>query len=349
MREILASMIPGEADFPRNHWYVAAYSGELTDRPLARTLLDEPVVLFRDRDGTPAALFDRCPHRGMPFSDGIVIDGRIQCPYHGMEFERSGQCVQIPSSPVIPNRMCVTSYPVVEAWELIWIWMGDPEKADETAIPDVGRWGFGRDDWYSEPAVKLDVEANYLLPIENLLDASHITFLHKGQIDQGIVASHPFDVEIDDRIVRVTRVLNREKQSPLTMKTFGFEGEYATRSIIAEAMLPALCGIRVEIRPADDAAAAPQINQLIVGITPRSRTSCYEFTAVAQTFPFINAHRNRDLENLLLEDVAALEKIQALHERLSEVQRPEFSVKSDEAAMRARRILARQLEEDMTG
>lgn len=343
MREILSTLIPGEADYPRNQWYVAAYSHEVTDQPLARTLLDEPVVLFRDEAGTPAALFDRCPHRGMPLAGGVMVGGALQCPYHGMEFDRTGRCVHIPSSAVIPDRMGIKSYPLVEAWELLWIWMGDPDKAEPGTIPDLSAWGFGRENWFSETAVRLDVKANYLLPIENLLDASHITFLHKGQIDQGIVASHPFEVETDDRLIRVTRVLDREKQSPLTMKTFGFTGEYATRSIVAETILPALCGIRVEIRPSDDLNAAPQVNQLAVGITPRDRTTCYEFTAVAQTFPFLNEQRNVDLKNLLMEDVVALEQIQALHLRLPEHLRPEFSVKSDEAAMRARRILAAQL------
>lgn len=346
MNEILSAMLPGEADFPRNHWYVAAYTRELSATPLARTLLETPVVLFRDRAGTAVALFDRCPHRGMPLSDGIVVDDAIQCPYHGMEFGRSGQCSHIPSSRAIPNRMCVRSYPVREAWELVWIWMGDEALAATTPLPDLGRWGFGVAGWHWEPAVRLDVQANYLLPIENLLDASHITFLHKGQIDQGIVASHPFEVEVEGELLRVTRALERERQSPLTMKTFGFDGEYASRTIIAEAMLPAVCGIRVEIRPADAPAAAPQVNQLAVGITPRDRRSCYKFTAVAQTFPFLNEQRNRDLEQLLMEDVVALEKIQALHERLAAALRPEFSVKSDEAAMKARRILARQLDDE---
>ena len=345
-QDIMPRLIPGEAPWPRNHWYVAGYSDELQQLPLARFLLGEPVVLFRDSGGQPAALLDRCPHRGMPLSEGIVLEDSLECPYHGMRFDGSGRCILIPSSPVIPTRMCVPAYPMREDLGLLWIWMGDPERAAAVPVPDLGIWGFGREGWHWETTVRLDVQANYLLPLENLLDASHITFLHKGQIDQGLVASHPFEIEVEDSSIRVDRVLPHEKQSPLTMKTFGFKGEYAARSIIAEAYLPALCGIRVEIRPANDPNHAPQVNQLAVGITPRDSQSCYQFTAVAQTFPFLNEQRAEDLRQLLMEDVVAMESIQRLHQQLPPAKRPEFSVKSDEAAMRARRILARMLAEE---
>ena len=343
VQEAQTQLIAGDAPWPRNHWYVAAYSREVTSAPLARELLGTPVVLFRNSRGEPGAIFDRCPHRGMPFSEGQVVGDALQCPYHGMEFDATGRCIHIPSSQMIPARMCVPGYPLREQLGLVWIWMGDPDRADSTPLPDLRRWGFGKPGWHWEMAVCLDVEANYLLPLENLLDASHITFLHKGQIDQGLVASHPFEVSVDGADLRVERILEREKQSPLTMKTFGFTGETATRSIIAEAFLPALCGIRVEIRPDNDPDCAPQVNQLAVGITPRNRHSCYQFTGVSQTFPFLNEQRNEDLRKLLMEDVVAMESIQQLHDRLPPEQRPEFSVKSDEAAMRARRILARMI------
>lgn len=346
VQAILPRLIPGEAPCPRNQWYVAGYSDELQQQPLARVLLSEPIVLFRDSTGRAAALLDRCPHRGMPFSEGIVLDDTLECPYHGMRFDGSGRCVLIPSSPVIPARMCVPAYPVQEQLGLLWIWMGDPDQAAMVPVPDLSVWGFGRGGWHWETAVRLDVQANYLLPLENLLDASHITFLHKGQIDQGLVSSHPFEVHVRDSSIRVDRVLRHEKQSPLTMKTFGFDGEYAERSIIAEAFLPALCGIRVEVRPEGDPDHPPQVNQLAVGITPRDDQSCYQFTAVAQTFPFLNQQRDEDLRQLLMEDVVAMESIQRLHDQLPPSKRSEFSVKSDEAAMRARRILARMIADE---
>jgi vanillate O-demethylase monooxygenase subunit len=346
MTRLHDSLLPGAADFPRNQWYVAACSDEITRAPFTRRLLGEPVLLYRTENGEPVALFDRCPHRGLPLSKGKVIGDVVQCTYHGMCFDRRGRCTAVPSSNTIPERMRVPSYPLVEAWEWIWIWMGDPAAADANLIPDLHAWGFGRAGWYSETSVLLPVAANYLLPFENLLDASHITYLHNGQIDAGNVAAHPFSIDIDGRMVRVRRDIHNEKQSPLTMKTFGFSGEYADRSIISEALVPSLCGIRVATAPVGQGHVEPQVNQLAVGITPRDRTSSYEFTAVAQTFPFVNPQRHDDLRNLLMEDVVVMEAIQALFDQLRPEQRTELSVKADEAAVRARRIIAGQIEQE---
>lgn len=346
MLRLSDAMMPGGAEFPRNQWYVAAYSHEVTRQPFARLLCGDPVVLYRGDNGRPIALFDRCPHRGIQLSRGKVIGNTVQCTYHGMQFDEGGKCVAVPSGGNIPQRMRVHSYPLVEAWQWIWIWPGDPAAADPSLVPDLSAWGFGRDGWYSEPSVLLPVATNYLLPFENLLDASHITYLHGGQIDAGNVAAHPFSVEVDGRMVRVRRDIENEVQSPLTMKTFGFQGDRADRSIISEALVPSLCGIRVVTAPVDQPDVEPQVNQLAVGITPRDTTSCYQFTAVAQTFPFLNPQRNDDLRNLLMEDVDAMENIQALFNSLRPEQRPEFSVKADEAAMRARRLIAAQIERE---
>src|SRR5882757_4446416 len=82
--------------FIRNAWYIAAWADELGQKPLARRICNDPVVLFRDRDGRPAALVDRCCHRSAPLSLGEVVSDGIQCGYHGLTFDGSGACVAIP-------------------------------------------------------------------------------------------------------------------------------------------------------------------------------------------------------------------------------------------------------------
>ena len=79
-------VFPAEQEYPRNQWYVAAFREELGRQPLARVLLDTPVVLYRLEDGSPVALYDRCPHRGLPLSMGRLQGDRLQCNYHGIEF-----------------------------------------------------------------------------------------------------------------------------------------------------------------------------------------------------------------------------------------------------------------------
>src|SRR5262245_57370493 len=123
--------------FIRNTWYIAAEPQEVTARPLARTILEKPVVLFRTESGKAVALEDRCPHRFAPLSLGKVIGERIQCGYHGAQFDASGACALVPGQNIVPPKARVVSYPIVEKHGYVWIWPGDPAGAgDLSSIPD---------------------------------------------------------------------------------------------------------------------------------------------------------------------------------------------------------------------
>ena len=87
----------------RNRWYVAAWANELDGGPLGRTVMDEPVVFFRGGNGKVAALEDSCAHRYMPMSHGRVIDGCIECPYHGLVYDATGACVKVPGQAQVPD------------------------------------------------------------------------------------------------------------------------------------------------------------------------------------------------------------------------------------------------------
>lgn len=336
----------GDWDFPLNAWYVAATRPEVGRTPLHRWLLGKPVVLYRTEAGAPVALFDRCPHRGYPLSCGKLAGDQLQCGYHGLRFDTSGECTHIPSGGPMPRELQVESYPVIERWEWLWIWMGDPALADPALVPDLTSYGFGCEGWHAETGPLLECKSNYLLPFENLLDASHITFLHEGQIDAGQVASEPLTFAINTGRISVTRRIENEPQSPLTMRTFGFNGTHAHRTIIAEAIVPSLCSIRVVLEPVVKSTVDQQVNQLIVGITPQDRGRTLQFTAVAQTFPFLNENREQDLRNLLMEDVTAMQHIQALQEALPPSLKPEFGLRADKGAYQARRMFATLLRKE---
>src|SRR5271156_4686483 len=115
--------------FIRNTWYIAAWSDEIAQRPLARRILGEPMVLFRDASGQVAALEDRCCHRGAPLSLGEVKANGLMCGYHGLVFATDGRCVEIPGQTVIPPSAKVPSHPVLVRDEFIWIWMGEAALA----------------------------------------------------------------------------------------------------------------------------------------------------------------------------------------------------------------------------
>ena len=342
-------MIAGTAPYPRNQWYVAASLKEVENGPLHRWILDKPVVLFQSESGEHVALFDRCPHRGLPLSLGKVVGETIQCTYHGMRFGSDGHCAEIPSGGPISDRMCVESFPLVQRWQWLWIWMGDPALADESKIPDLAQFGFGREGWHHEIGPLLPVSANYLLPFENLLDASHISFLHHGLIDSGDVATMPFTTETDGDWMRVIRQIENEQVSPLTQTTFATAAATADRIITADAHAPNLCGIRVDLKSTDERQQGTRTNQLMVAITPVTKDRCLQHTAICQNFPFLNENREQDVRNLLMEDVEAMESIQALLDALDPESHTEVSVHADTPAMRMRREIQRMLESELTG
>lgn len=167
--------------FIKNAWYMAAWGHEVGEEVLARTLCNVPVVLFREKEtGKVAALRDRCCHRGAPLRFGQVVPEGLECGYHGMVFDAAGTCVRIPGQNKIPAKAKVNSYPVVEKDEIVWIWMGDAELADPARIVS---YPYHNDHakWPHKHQV-YRVKANYMLLVDNLMDLTHLAFVHKNTI-----------------------------------------------------------------------------------------------------------------------------------------------------------------------
>lgn len=337
-------MLPGRAEYPRSQWYVAGFSSEITEKPLHRMLFGDPVVLFRTKDGTPAALFDRCPHRGMRLSNGgEVIEDTIQCHYHGIRFGTDGRACEIPSGGVPVSALSVRRYPLVELGGWVWIWAGEAAFADPALIPDHAELGLTAEGFFSYYGVKLDAASNYLYSFENLVDATHITFLHHGLIDTGNVAGHPYKVTSDGVRVSITRVFENERQPPMLRAASGLKGERVNRTLELVSYAPNVSVVRTHFIDLDYPDAPPRENRLVFGITPAGPTSSYQFVAVAQTYENHHPGLMDDLRRLLMEDVVALDDIQRMFDMLTPNRVPEVSVRSDEGAIRSRRIIAAQI------
>ena len=162
--------------FLRNGWYSALWSHELTDKPVGKTFLNEKIVLFRNGRGQVGALEDRCCHRAAPLSTGELSRRNLACGYHGLKFDVNGQCVEVPGQPEVPAGAKVRSYPVHEKNNVVWIWMGDAAKADAAKIPDMP-W-LSDPKWATTPG-RLYVKTNYQFIIDNLLDLTHVAYVHK--------------------------------------------------------------------------------------------------------------------------------------------------------------------------
>ena len=170
--------------FIRNIWYVAAWSTELPDRkPIARTIIDEPIALYRKNDGTVVAMEDRCAHRHAPLSLGRVEEDDLRCMYHGLKFGPDGSCKLVPSSSIIPPNSKVRTFPAVERWSWIWVWLGDPLLADDSQIP--AAWGLTNPEWTLQ-ADALDYAADYQLINDNLCDLSHVDYTHETSLGAAI-------------------------------------------------------------------------------------------------------------------------------------------------------------------
>lgn len=190
-------------DYPRNQWYVAGFDDELpAGGLLARTYLGEKVVLFRQADGAPQALEDRCPHRFAPLSAGRLREGVLQCGYHGLAFNGSGQCVHNPHGPV-PKAACVRAYPVRERHRALWIWMGEPGAADDALIPDISQVANAPENAAFRGYLPTACDA--LLLVDNILDLSHVDYLHPTTLGSGAISRTKADVkDISERSVKVS-------------------------------------------------------------------------------------------------------------------------------------------------
>lgn len=191
--------------FLKNCWYVAAWSHELpADGMLSRRILDEPLLLYRTAAGEVVALADRCCHRHAPLSLGRREGDDIRCLYHGLRFDPSGRCIEIPGvKGQIPAKVCVRSYPAVVRNRWVFVWMGDPARADEALLPD--NFSCEHPDWCNLPGY-LHYETPYELICDNLLDFSHLSYVHEKTLGGSteIAESRP-EVQDIPRGVRVTR------------------------------------------------------------------------------------------------------------------------------------------------
>jgi phenylpropionate dioxygenase-like ring-hydroxylating dioxygenase large terminal subunit len=190
-------------DYVRNAWYVAGWSQDLGERkPLGVTILDDLVVVWRS--GTQlAALEDRCVHRLAPLSLGSCEGDQLRCGYHGFLYNAEGKVVEIPGQETVPRQAAVRRYAVAERHSWIWVWMGDPAQADETLIPPA--IGFDDPDWILGHGF-LDYAAEAQLITDNLLDFSHLPYVHAASFKAPAIFSETLPkLTVLPRGVRIER------------------------------------------------------------------------------------------------------------------------------------------------
>jgi phenylpropionate dioxygenase-like ring-hydroxylating dioxygenase large terminal subunit len=209
--------------FPLDRWYVAGFSWEFGDKPVARTLLERPVVLFR-ANGKMAALEDRCCHRHLPLSCGTIEGPAIRCGYHGLLFMPDGRCVEIPGQAHIPKMACVRAYPLQERNHVVWIWMGRTAESQPASEAPSHPWH--DDPRYQFQGETYHYKAPYQLIHDNLLDLSHLGYVHARTIGGNAQIHVKPEMTIEDGPdwVRVVREMRDSQPPPTYLEAWPFAG-----------------------------------------------------------------------------------------------------------------------------
>lgn len=333
--------------FPRNFWYVAAWDWEVRRQELFhRTICGEPIVFWRKEDGTPAALEDRCCHRHMPLSHGKLRGDNLECVYHGLTYDSSGACIRVPSQKAIPPGAKVRSYPIVERYHWVWIWMGDPALADPAQIEDF-HW-MDDPDWRFK-GERLDLKGNYLLIVENLLDLTHLQFVHPTTLGTAAIAAAPIKAERDGNRVRVMRWMMDHPAPPFFQRAGGFSAEEPVdRWQIIDYSPPAF--VRLDVGAARAGTGARDGNRAhgismrnLNAITPESETTTHYFWAQAHNFrigdPTVTELIYRQVHTAFLEDLAVIEAQQSIINAYGERLPPQIDFNQDAGGIQARRIV----------
>ena len=231
----------------------------------------------------------RLGHRLLPLSKGRLDGDEVTCGYHGLVYNADGRCTHMPLQETINPSACVRSYPVAEKHRFVWVWPGDPARADAALIPDLH--------WNDDPAWAGDgkmirVACDYRLVLDNLMDLTHETFVHGSSIGQAAVAEAPFVATHGDRTATVTRWMENIAAPPFWAGQIGhatgYEGKVDRWQIIK---FEAPATINIDVGVAQTGTGAPQgdrsrgVNGYVLNtITPETDKSCLYFWAFARNY-----------------------------------------------------------------
>ncbi len=319
---------------------------------MERWLLDEPVVLYRKENGEPIALEGRCAHRHFPLGEGKLVGDNLQCPYHGFTYAPDGQNVRIPSQDRPSAKCRIKSYPVVEKWRWIWIWMGDPALADPALIPDHGDIGLDDPKLVTDEVLHEELDARYQLIHDNLMDLTHVAFLHQNTLGGGSEASASAKVTETEgeNWMEGERIIQNIPTTPHFAGYLGYDG-LCDRIIGQRYYLPALhFGWDKYAYPAGHAEAGKIFGQLLVyhGITPARRNSAHYFFATARDFGQEAQEEMRAATSAVIrEDVWGLSHVERMLRACNDEMPPEYSARSDTQQLMARRKLEKLIASEM--
>lgn len=328
--------------FIYNMWYVAAFSEEISRELTARTILGKQLVFYRKEDGSPVALDNRCGHRSFPLSRSALEGDTIVCGYHGMRYDADGICVEVPSQPGCGcSGISIRSFPMVETGPVVWIWMGDPDLADPATIPELRMLEEG---WiFSHEMMALD--ASYVYMQENLLDLTHLSYLHAGTFGTPDYARAGFETSITEDRMQLTRFVTPTTLPPIWAKPTGIDGDRAARITTSDFVSPALHITHATFYDNDVPEEQRPDYRIKVAhlVTPVNQHKCLYFVLSGRNFAKedreITEFMHAQLMAAFAEDKEGLSAIDELIRNHDGEDYYEISVASDEGSVAMRRYL----------
>jgi phenylpropionate dioxygenase-like ring-hydroxylating dioxygenase large terminal subunit len=337
--------------FLKNTWYVAANAYELDEGMVSRKICNQPIVMYRTSTGAIAALHDRCPHRFVPLSMGKRVGDTVQCGYHGLRFDATGACAEAPNDDDAQRaRICVTAYPAVERYAVVWLWMGDPALATPETIPDfsylTNREKFAVCQGYTH------IKGSYQLLSDNLLDLSHIHYLHPQiSSDRADFNTYTNEVKVDGETV--WSMLWRHKHDlGMQAKMLGFastEGEGQGHSRWdAPGVLLVETAYWEKGKSIEHGIETPSSHL----ITPETETTCHYFWGSGRTYALDNEQMSQMIAQTMKTVFETQDgpMVEAQQRDMGEItdfldMRPTI-LKADAAGVLARRVLKKKIRDE---
>lgn len=334
---------------PRNGWYVAAFLHEVGRELLSRWILNEPVVMYRKEDGEAVALDGRCPHRHFPLGKSCLIGDDIQCGYHGIRFGPDGNCTGIPAQTHIPKTYRIKKYPVAEHGLWLFIWPGDPEKADPALLPDLEASGWSNPEFRFEPFYSVEVQGRYQLLNDNLLDLTHLAYLHGTSIGTPENASTPEDREEFPGLLKSRRMMRNIEMPASSRGRFDYEGP-VDRLAGMDFWLPGFhAGVDETSIPEDHPTRGGEmldVKRVFHAVTPGKLHTVNYFFALGGIVSDAEFESTREfLWPVIEEDAMATREIEEMLTTLGDFP-DELMLKSDAGAVQGRRMLQAMMDRE---
>lgn len=342
-KEAVQRLADHATPFVRNEWYVAALSTEVGSAMMDRKILGVGVLLYRRLDGGIAAMRNRCPHRSFPLSHGRLDGETVVCGYHGIAFGPDGRCLAVPSQDKVSANLDNKVYPVIERPPFIWIWMGDPARADPAYIP--------QHSWLTAPdhaalSGYMHCRTNYVRLHENVLDLTHFPYVHGEALgDQAFIAA-PFEIKRSDTTVAITRELKGAVVNPLSGRIIGNSGHLCDRKSEGWFLTPGFHIAHASIVDLEGGVGGQTEFGLKVihCFTPESAHSTHYFFANARDYRIDDQALTIAFEETtratFLQDEEALELVERTWVDEDDAGYEERSVRGDIASLHMRRIIA---------